>query len=251
MQQHLTNLRVLPGEWWSYQERTLNHDNKEPQKHRIHTLTCTSDEYKYIRLTVLDAGSRAQVFTSVWYPDPAYGDLPILGCDLLQFGQKRHVYICDHQPLNGTSGMAANCDEQLKTVRDQYPSLQQPMSTRFYNPEDGFFSDQMLLAKHTTTDGNNNNSEEDSKIQKLIHEDFYSAWQRYVQTHVKMVQTTPRQSRQTAAKTLQKHAAYDRYSASRDPAHGLLASYFGQEFAEDYVYKVLFPLSRTDMEGRI
>ena len=244
MQTHLTNLRVLPEQWWSYQDRTTNN-----QKHRIHTLTCTSEEYKYIRLTALDAGSRTQVFTSVWYPDPAYPELPILGCDLLQFGQKRHVCICDFQPLNGTNtdSELSSWHGELDVIRNQYPSLQQPMSTRFYNPDDGFFSKQLLLAKHMDDASKDEHRSSSGGAQKLIHDDFFTAWQHYVQTHVKMVQSTPRQPQQ-ATDTLQKHAAYDQYSASRDPAHGMLASYFGQEFADEYVYQVLFPLSGGEEE---
>ena len=38
----------------------------------------------------------------------------------------------------------------------------------------------------------------------------------------------------------QAHTNYDRHMAERDPAHGILKSYFSAEFADFYVQKFLF-----------
>lgn len=39
---------------------------------------------------------------------------------------------------------------------------------------------------------------------------------------------------------------FDRYMADHDPAHGILRSYFGAEFANDYIRGYLFPHSGSD-----
>ena len=42
---------------------------------------------------------------------------------------------------------------------------------------------------------------------------------------------------------LASHAAYDTYSADRDPAVGLFATMFGKEWADEFVHDFLFSLS--------
>jgi hypothetical protein len=37
-------------------------------------------------MTYFDAGSKVQVFNSLWYPRHHCGDMPVLGIDLLCFG---------------------------------------------------------------------------------------------------------------------------------------------------------------------
>ena len=41
----------------------------------------------------------------------------------------------------------------------------------------------------------------------------------------------------------QLHISYDKYSANRDPAHGLFISFFGREWSDNYLKEFLFPLS--------
>ena len=46
-----------------------------------------------------------------------------------------------------------------------------------------------------------------------------------------------------------RQADYDSFNAARDPAHGLFTSYFGAEWADDYVHDFLFALSEAGAEG--
>lgn len=234
MKEHLTNLNVVPVE--SRQGRDLSYiDNG---KVRLHTFQCSSDEYKCIRMTVMDGGSRSQVFTSLWYPSPNYS-LPVLGVDLLQFGQSKHLCIVDFQPIHDREDEASHeqqFEHLLKPIRDQYPSLHGKMTKRFYD-EDSFFSKQMLLGRCEREGAND-----------LVFKDLFPAYKAYVNSHVKMVQSaTP--SKFAISDVLRRHAAYDTYSAARDPAHGMLSSTFGKDFADDYVYDILFPLSDRGANG--
>jgi hypothetical protein len=52
-----------------------------------------------------------------------------------------------------------------------------------------------------------------------------------------------------AATVLERHAAYDTYSAERDPATGLFATMFGKEWADDFVFDFLFSLSERKEGG--
>ena len=229
MKKHLTNLRVVPCT--NKQGDDMSYVENEKKGMRLHTIQFSSDEYKLIRMTVLDAGPRTQVFTSLWYPDPKY-NLPVLGVDLLQFQQNKHLCIVDFQPIQETENdHDQEYEHLLEPIRSQYPSLQGKMTQRFYD-EDAFFSKQMLLGR---ADANN--------ALDVVFQELLPAYQAYVKTHVDLVQSSQPQDARVP-EILKRHAAYDNYSSKRDPAHGLLASAFGQEFADDYVYDVLFPLSQ-------
>ena len=245
MKKHLTNLRVVDVTS-RRSGRDLSFVENSERKIRLHTLQLASDEYKSIRLTVLDAGARTQVFTSLWYPDPSY-NLPVLGVDLLQFQEKKHLCIVDFQPIQETEAEHDLMYEHLlEPIRNQYSSLQGKMTKRFYQ-EDAFFSKQMLLGRCTvgSPEEGTDNVATSQDAHDMVFRDLFPAYQSYVKTHLNLIRQQQRESPSGAPRpqVLERHAAYDNYSAARDPAHGLLAAHFGQEFADDYVYDILFPLS--------
>lgn len=227
MQRHLTNLKQLPV--CNRQGRDMSYKENREKTIRIHTSQFASDEYKLIRLTVVDAGTRLQVFTSLWYPRPEI-NLPVLGIDLLMFNNfKKHLCICDFQSIQeDETHHAATYENLLKPIRDAHPLLQEKMTPRFYD-ENQFFSNQILLGRAGAED------DADEMLRQMT-----TAVQQYTQVHVDLVKSTLPQDN-----ILHRHQAYDVYSAARDPAHGLLASNFGRDWADDYVHDVLFPLSRT------
>jgi hypothetical protein len=57
----------------------------------------------------------------------------------------------------------------------------------------------------------------------------------------------PRRSKKTREEeeelVMNRQKRYDLYSSVTDPAHPLLGALFGQEYADDFVFDVLFPLS--------
>jgi 15,16-dihydrobiliverdin:ferredoxin oxidoreductase len=230
MKKELTNLRALPTRSSTGKDLSYVENSKEGM--RMHTIQFQSDEYKLIRLTLLDAGKKTQVFTSLWYPDTKY-NLPVLGVDFLQFHGQKHLCISDFQPIQATEEEHDQLYEHvLAPIRAQFPSLQGEMTKRFYDQNE-FFSQQMLLGRADGPD----------EAAKLVQEDLPTAFQAYLRAHVDMVQsTTPQPAR--AHEIQERHVAYDEYSSARDPAHGLLARQFGQDFADEYVYDILFPLSR-------
>ena len=233
IKEHLTNLRAVPtvsssGRDMTYVENTENHN-------RMHTIQFRSDEYELIRMTLLDAGNKTQVFTSLWYPDPKY-NLPLLGVDFLLFNNVKHVCISDFQPIQDTESEHDQSYEHLmEPIRAQFPSLQGKMTKRFYD-ENQHFSSQMLLARQDDPD----------IVQQMMQHDLPQAFQGYLRTHVNLVKsTTPQPAR--ADEIRARYSVYDQYSSARDPAHGLLTRYFGQEFADEYVYDILFPRSRSQV----
>mmetsp|Transcript_7101 Transcript_7101/g.5896 ORF Transcript_7101/g.5896 Transcript_7101/m.5896 type:complete len:192 (-) Transcript_7101:62-637(-) len=185
-------------------------------------------------MTYYDAGDNTQVFNSVWYPNPKY-NLPVLGIDLLSFNQKKYLAIVDFQPIHeNEEDHALPFEEHLKPIKEKYDSLKGRMSSKFYD-ETQFFSQEMLFARF-----------EDESI---VNKDLFPAFQEYVQTHLKLVRETEPVSEEMPF-ILERQKAYDTYSAQRDPATGLFAAMFGEEWADGFVYDFLFALSSKKEESK-
>lgn len=224
MKETLTNLRPDDGAINRFGYR----ENKE-KKARIVSHCYTSDEYRKIRMTYYDAGDNTQVFNSVFYPREEY-NLPILGIDLLAFNRKKYLAIVDFQPIHDEESLhAAEFEHRLKPIKESYKSLSGKMSSRFYD-ETKFFSQQMLFSRF-----------EDESI---VSKELFPAFKRYVSLHSKLIrETEPEPSFARRGFVLDRHKAYDTYSAERDPATGLFTAMFGQEWAETFVFDFLFSLS--------
>lgn len=224
MKKNLRNLRLLPTTN-RCKTKDMTYVENSKRKKRMITLCFSSDEYRFIRMTLLDAGSATQVFTSLWCP---MSNLPVLGIDLLQFNnQKRHLTVVDFQPIHPSEeDHDLKYEHILEPIRNLYPSLQNQMSDRFYD-ENQFFSSQMLLGR-----GGQPN---------YVWSELMPAYKAYVQTHLKLVRMV--KPKIPFDKVVKYQKAYDEYSSVRDPAHGLLAAIFGDQYADDFVFDVLFPLT--------
>jgi 15,16-dihydrobiliverdin:ferredoxin oxidoreductase len=232
MKENLTNLRWVPTEN-RRGTKDLTYVENAKKKKRMITLCFSSDEYRLIRMTLLDAGTATQVFTSLWYPR---ANLPVLGIDLLQFNEKRHLTVVDFQPIHlSEQDHDVEYEHQLRPIRAAYPSLQHKMSDRFYD-ENQFFSSEMLMGRGNSTD--------------YVWVDLMPAYKAYTQMHVNLTKSNLRSSNDSGGgggggmnHVLQHQKAYDDYSSVRDPAHGLLGAIFGKPYADEFVFDVLFPLS--------
>lgn len=232
MKDHLTDLRVkeCTDDEKKY-DFSFNENHKK--KARIVNMNLSSREYSKIRMTYYDAGNNTQVFNSVWYPDPTY-NLPILGIDLLAFNRKKYLAIVDFQPIHEKEeDHASKYENILKPIKDQYEFLKGRMSSKFYD-ETKFFSQEMLFARFDN--------------ENVVSEDLFPAFQSYVDEHVKLVKSTKPNPSATDA-VINRHIAYDTYSAERDPATGLFAAMFGGKWANDFVHKFLFSRSERKKES--
>ena len=257
MHQELTNLKQLPL-LSKKGQRDMSYIQNKNATMRMHTSAYSSDEYKYIRCTTVDGGNQMQVFTSLFYPRNTL--LPVLGVDLLQFNHgKKTLCIVDFQPVLTPTPSADEAyinsdyyESKLKLIRDQYPTLQNEMTNRFYSADDPYFSKQMLLGRIQHDGKTSTIDETKTATDNMVHHDLFPAYQQYVQTHVQLQKEAlkkqqQQQQQQQDGTVLDEsfvkecHARYDTYSAERDPAHKLLGNIFGSDFANDYVYDILFP----------
>eukprot|EP00545_Synedropsis_sp_CCMP1620_P000883 CAMPEP_0119011270 /NCGR_PEP_ID=MMETSP1176-20130426/5565_1 /TAXON_ID=265551 /ORGANISM="Synedropsis recta cf, Strain CCMP1620" /LENGTH=301 /DNA_ID=CAMNT_0006964069 /DNA_START=179 /DNA_END=1084 /DNA_ORIENTATION=+ len=228
MTSQLTNLQAMPV---TNKEGTEDFSITVGDKKnvRVANRSFSSSQFRKIRMTYYDAGPQAQVFNSLWYPAPEY-NLPLLGIDLLQFhGGKKHLAVVDFQPVQETEEQhAAKYEHLMQPIRDQYPALQGHMSKRFYD-ENQFFSKQMLFARF-----------EDESI---VSDSLAPAFTQYLDTYMDLMnaqETAP----DGAQQVLERHEAYDIYSAHRDPALHMFKAKFGEKWADEFVHEFLFDLSR-------
>jgi 15,16-dihydrobiliverdin:ferredoxin oxidoreductase len=200
----------------------------------LRALPCSNGktDFSYNENTNKKAGDNTQVYNAVFYPDPKY-NLPVLGIDLLAFNRKKYLTIVDFQPLHDDEeDHAMTFEDRLKPIKEQYDSLKGRMSSKFYD-ETKFFSQEMLFARF-----------EDEEV---VSRDLFPAFQAYVQTHLEMIrETTPEP--ENADFVMERQKAYDTYSAERDPATGLFAAMYGNDWAQDFVHDFLFSMS-TRKEG--
>jgi len=197
----------------------------DSQPARIESWNYQADGFRKIRSTYIDAGLPAQVFNSVWYPDPAY-DLPLLGIDFLSFGKKRVLCILDFQPLSQEPAYLEKYIAPLASIKAKYPGLAGKMSSRFYD-ENRFFSQELAFGKFDDAGP--------------ITSELYPAFVEYLAEYVRAFKAaTPETDPAKIAATRAAQAEYDQYSAERDPAVGLFSTYFGADWAEAFTHEFLF-----------
>ena len=181
-------------------------------------------QLRKIRYTYIDAGASAQVFNSVIYPGHHY-DLPLLGIDFLSFGAKKILVVLDFQPLFQDEAYQEKYIEPMKEVRDRYNDLAQNLEMKFYDANQ-YFSKYLLFAK---TDPD------------TVNKRLFPAYQAYLELYWQMLdEAEPLNKTEDIQRIIKAQKDYDQYSADRDPASGLFSSYFGKEWAEDFLHEFLF-----------
>lgn len=199
---------------------------------RMESWSFASDHFCKIRATYIDAGRQAQVLNSLWYPQPQY-DLPVLGLDLLSFGPKK-LCVIDMQPLPASRAAHHELVRPLESVRAKYPLFLGEKSDKIYS-DDLFFSPVMLFGRF-----------------KDVHEvetTLFPALIEYLDFYVDLVdKCEPNFDEAAMARVKDGHRQYDQYNSERDPAIGLFKSYYGNDFAQRYVYDFLFT-SAVPVEG--
>ena len=221
----LTNIRPLRV---TNKSRSRDFTLVDEADARLVNLCFESEEYRRIRMTHYDGGNKIQVLQALWYPNPQY-NLPVLGIEMAQFGGGRaHMMASDFQPIHDQEHDHSVLFRHLiDPIRDEYPLLQQEMSGRYYDHT--HFTKSMLFSRFDD--------------EKNIEETVVPAIQRYAREHVKMIQQL-QPDKAGAAHVLAKQQAFDSYFAERDQAIHMFRAKFGNDWAEDFVYDVLFELSR-------
>ena len=188
-------------------------------------------EFRRWRVTRLDAGDRLQVLNSVAYPH-YQADMPIMGIDLLWFEKKQKlVAILDFQPLLQDKEYFDRYFDGLKRLKEYYSEFNSNLKSNIYDPSK-YFSPWALYCKGGICEAENILPKVFTSFLKLYWEnlDLSKDYQMTIKSE--------------DIKSL--HVDYDKYSAEKDPAHGLFSGFFGKEWSEKYMKEFLFPLSKLD-----
>ncbi len=178
------------------------------------------------RVTRMDAGEKLQVLNSVAYPNYS-NDQPILGIDLLWFGKKEKlVAVLDFQPLIQNDHYLKRYFEGLKELKKNYPDFYSNKEMNLYDSKK-YFSPWVLFY---IGDGSN--------LKYSLVEVFLDFLDKY---WLLGTISTENYKKLSPIEVNKLQLSYDRYNAKIDPAHGLFKSYFGKQWADDFVQNFLFP----------
>jgi 15,16-dihydrobiliverdin:ferredoxin oxidoreductase len=198
---------------------------------RIANMQFEGGAFRKVRMTYFDAGPNVQVFNALWMPRYEY-DVPMLGVDLISLGKTRVLSVVDMQPLHPDGEYSQRYIErdEITGIRDRYPDLQGKLSGKIYD-DTSFFSKNMLFGRFS----------DESQLKPVVH----AAHDEYLTAYHNMVASaTPNADPAAMAVVKERQAAYDVYSAEKDPAVGLFDAYFGKEWSEEFVHSFLFGLSK-------
>ena len=180
------------------------------------------------RVTRMDIGNKVQVLNSVAYPE-YIKDQPILGMDFILFGIKQKlIAVLDYQPLIQDEDYFLQYFQGLKILRNHYKDFNQREKMHIYD-SNKYFSPWLLLY-------NGNHKKVSYPLSKILPDFLDSYWNIHEPNDNKYIRIDPDEVKRL-------HIDYDRYNAEIDPAHGLFKSYFGKDWADEFLYDFLFPNS--------
>tara|TARA_Y100001968_G_scaffold309886_1_gene330271 strand:- start:55804 stop:56502 length:699 start_codon:yes stop_codon:yes gene_type:complete len=195
---------------------------------KIESWLWTVPGFRRWRVTRLDAGKKLQVLNSVAYPS-FNCDKPIMGIDLLWFGVKEKlVAVLDFQPLIQDEIYFEKYFQGLQSLKNKFPSFNKQTSMFSYDPN-YYFSPWVLFCKGGIQDAN-------ISLPVVFSSFLKSYWELHGQHKNINTNLEPNDVKRL-------HINYDKYSAEKDPAHGLFSSFFGKEWSDKFLKEFLFPLS--------
>ena len=182
----------------------------------------------------MDAGDRLQVLNSVAYPNEQ-NDMPIMGIDLLWFEKKQKlVAILDFQPLVQDKEYLDRYFDGLKSLKKCFSEFNSDMKSNIYDPTK-YFSPWALFCK-------GGNFEAENILPKIFSSFLKCYWK-----NLDLSKANENHIESQEVSLL--HIDYDKYSAEKDPAHGLFSGFFGKEWSEKYMKEFLFPLSLENINS--
>ena len=183
-------------------------------------------DFRRWRVTRLDAGDSLQVLNSVAYPEHTL-DHPILGIDLLWFGARQKlVAVLDFQPLVQAPDYMDRHFRGLKALHQRFPDLSGEETMRSFDPHQ-YFSPWLLFCR--------GGADQATRSLPSAFDSFLDCFWRMHDASAAAPSLLPPEQ------VAELQVAYDRYSAERDPAHGLFTSHFGKAWSDRFLHEFLFP----------
>ena len=186
------------------------------QGSEIRSYVWRGESIRRARVCELNIPGKFTAETLVIYPD-WHTQTPILGTEYITIADRKFFGAIDFHPLLQTPEYS---EKWIEEYLYDFPERETETS-KFYDISK-YFSSKFWMKK----------SESDFSTK-------YSDWaDRYMGRYQMALM-----GGELGESNWRLHADYDKHMALNDPAHGILKSYFGSEFADFYVHKFLFDLS--------
>ncbi len=220
---------------YSLEDRYLNKESnigsiKKPVKVKLATWGFITNKIRKVRSACLQVGESISILNLVVSPHCNY-DLPFFGADFVTL-KNGHLIALDLQPA------LKNDIKHTKKVWDRILPIHQKWQSLLPHggsiPDDAkpYFSPGFLWSRFPLgSDGD-----------KIISEVLYEAYIEYIKLYLELLDESISEGEERSLELLKGQKNYMQYRAKKDPARGLLRSYFGEEWAESYINQVLFDL---------
>ncbi len=197
-------------------------------KAKTATWACKTEKLRQIRAACVEAGSFASVLNLVVSPFHIY-DLPFFGADFVSLSSG-HLIALDFQPVLKTDEKhTLYIWERLVPLFERWNKLL-PYGGSIPESAKQYFSPGFLWSRLPLGEEGD----------KLISEVIFPAFREYLDLYLEFVYQAPKVSIPRSEVLLAGQTSYLKYRAEKDPARGMLNRFYGKEWTDEYIHKVLF-----------
>lgn len=209
-------------------KKAVSGSSRKPIEVTTSTWACKFNKIKQIRAACIQCHKTFSVFNLVIKPSIDY-NLPFFGADFVTLANG-HLLALDLQPvLKNERFHTEDVWSKLLPIHHRWQSLLPdggdiPIEAKpYFSP--GFLWTRLPLG-----------SESDSIIEAVIR----PAFREYLSLYLQLVSKSQKVSREISLKLLDGQRSYLNYRSKKDPARGMLTRFYGNDWTEDYIQKVLF-----------
>ncbi len=201
-----------------------------PKSIILETWALKTNQIRQARCACLQAGEITSVMNLVISPFNNY-DLPFFGADFVTL-PNGHLIALDLQPVLKDDKVHLNyISENLISIHHTWQSYL-PYGGKIPPAAKQYFSPCFLWSRIPLGD----------EGEKLINQVIEPAFKDYLNYYLELVRNSKKVSKVRSLKLLNGHKNYMRYRAKKDPARGMLGSFFGEIWTESYINNILFDL---------
>ncbi len=194
------------------------------------TWACRTKKLSIVRAACVEAGQAASVLNLVCHPFHYY-DLPFFGADFVTL-PSGHLLALDLQPaLKDDPLHTSFVWERLTPIHEKWQPLL-PTGGKIPNEAKPYFSPGFLWSRLPL----------DSESDKLIETILMDAFLDYLKLYLDLIQNSLEVSEERSKILLEGQKRYLCYRSEKDPARSMLTRFYGKQWTETYIRKVLFNL---------
>ena len=209
-------------------KKAITGSNKKQLEVTTSTWVTKWNKIRKLRVACVDGGSSLSVFNLLINPFNNY-NLPFFGADFVTL-PNGHLLALDLQPaLKMDISHTENVWSDLIPIHDRWQALL-PFGGPIPKEAEPFFSPGFLWTRLPL------NKESDCIIAEVIR----PAFREYLYLYIKLINQSSIVSNNLSQQLLEGQKAYINYRSTKDPARAMLTRFYGKDWTEEYINKVLF-----------